>query len=120
MSSWTIGYGALLTALGVGGYASTGAKHKTALIPVAFGAAALGLGLLATRKRYRVGALRGAAVVSLLGLAGSARGLKKVPALLAGAEVERPAAVISQAIMAGLSAAYATGALLGPRRARSR
>jgi hypothetical protein len=38
MASYTIGYGFLLSALGVGGYISTGGRHKTALIPAAFGA----------------------------------------------------------------------------------
>ena len=83
MASVTIGYGALLTALGVGGYFGTGAKSKTALIPAAFGAAALGLGLLAKKERYRTGALGGAALLSGLGIAGSAKGLTKLPDLLA-------------------------------------
>ena len=119
MASFTIGYGALLTALGVGGYVSTGGQHKTALIPAAFGAAALGLGLLARQERYRAGALGGAALVSALGVAGAARGLKKLPDLLAGGEVERPVAVVAQSVMAGLSAAHlalAASALLRARR----
>jgi hypothetical protein len=119
MASGTIGYGALLTALGVGGYFGTGAKSKTALIPAAFGAAALGLGLLAKNERYRAGALGGAAILSGLGIAGSVKGLTKLPDLLGGGEVARPAAVISQSIMAGLSAvhlAMAARALLGGKR----
>jgi hypothetical protein len=106
MANWTIGYGTLLTALGVGGFAATGAQHKTALIPAGFGAAAIGLGLLARQESRRRGALGGAALVGLLGLAGSARGLTRLPALLRGEEVDRPAAVVSQSIMAGLSAAH--------------
>lgn len=119
MASVTIGYGAALAALGMGGYFGSGAKSKTALIPAAFGAAALGLGLLARNERYRAGALRRAALVSGLGIAGSARGLKKLPELLGGGDVERPAAVIAQSIMAGLSAlhlAMATRALLSAKK----
>jgi hypothetical protein len=119
MASSTIGYGAALTALGLGGYFGSGAKSKTALIPAAFGAAALGLGLLARSERFRTGALGGAALLSGLGIAGSAKGLTKLPALLSGGEVDRPAAVISQSIMAGLSAlhlAMAARALLSGKR----
>jgi hypothetical protein len=106
MQNITIGYGALLVALGVGGFVATGATHKTALIPAGFGAAAIGLGLLAKRSKHRKRALRGARFVARFGLFGSARALKKLPDVLRGREVERPAAVISQSIMAGLSAAY--------------
>lgn len=109
MSSWTIGYGALLTALGVGGYVATGQESKTALIPAGFGVVATGLGLLARTERYRTPALVAGAVVGVAGLAGSARGLAKLPALLRGEPVERPAAVIAQSAMAGLSAVYVAG-----------
>ncbi|HLM75588.1 MAG TPA: hypothetical protein VK459_22900 [Polyangiaceae bacterium] len=119
MASGTIGYGAALTALGLGGYFGTGAKSKTALIPAAFGAAALGLGILAKNDRYRAGALGGAALLSGLGIAGSVKGLTKLPDLLAGGEVERPAAVLSQSIMAAVSAfhlAMTARALLSGKR----
>lgn len=103
MSRVTIGYGAALAALGVGGYLGSGKQSKTALIPAAFGAAALGLGLLARKEGFRVGALGGAALLSGLGIAGSAKGVGKLPALLRGGDVARPAAVIAQSAMAGLS-----------------
>lgn len=119
MPNATIGYGALLVALGVGGFVGTGATHKTALIPAGFGAAAIGLGLLGRRDSFRARALHGAALVGLLGLAGSARGLKQLPELLSSGEVERPVAVISQSVMAGLSAGYVAlcaGSFLRARR----
>lgn len=103
MANLTIAYGAALTALGIGGFIATGAQHKTVLIPVGVGAAALGLGLIGRR---RPGALWGAAAVAAIGLAGSARGLAKLPALLRGEEIERPPAVIAQSLMAGSSALY--------------
>jgi hypothetical protein len=103
VSNWTIGYGALLAALGVGGFVATGSQHKSALIPAGFGAAAIGLGLLGRGATLRRPALYGAALLGVLGVAGAARGLGKLPALIAGDEVERPAAVIAQSVMAGLS-----------------
>lgn len=106
VSNLTIGYGTLLTALGVGGYFATGQQSKTALIPAGFGAAAIGLGVLARTDRFRDAAMIGAAVVAIGGFAGSARGLGKLPALLRGEPLERPAAVISQSAMAGLSAVF--------------
>ncbi len=109
MSSWTIGYGVLLTTLGVGGYLATAQQSKTALIPAGFGVVAVGLGALARSGRHRKPALIAAAVVGVAGFAGSARGLAKLPALVRGEPLERPAAVISQSLMAGLSAIYVAG-----------
>ncbi len=109
MSNWTIGYGVLLTVLGVGGYLATGQQSKTALIPAGFGVAAAGLGVLARNDRFRTPALIAGAVVGVAGFAGSARGLAKLPALLRGEPLERPAAVVSQSLMAGLSAVYVAG-----------
>ena len=118
MASSTSAYGVLLTALGVGGYQATGRQSKTALIPAAFGAAALGFGLLARNDRLRAPALAGAALVGVGGLLGSARGLAKLPALLRGADVERPAAVVAQSVMAGASALYLGARALSALRSR--
>ena len=106
MENWTLGYGTLLTTLGVGGFVATGAQHKTALIPAGFGTAALGLGLLERRGSSQKTVLGGAALLGLLGFLGTARGLARLPALLRGEKLERRAAVVSQSAMAGLSAAY--------------
>lgn len=110
MAKVTIAYGAAMMALGLGSYVATGAQSKTALIPAGIGAAALGLGLIGGR---RPGALWGAAAVAAAGLAGSARGLAKLPALVRGEQVERPAAVIAQSVMAGSSALYLALRLAG-------
>ncbi|WP_437778130.1 hypothetical protein [Sorangium sp. So ce1097] len=104
MSNVTMGYGALLTALGVGGFAATSAR--TALIPAGFGAVAIGLGLLARQEKYRMHAMHASALVGLLGVLGSARGVSQLPALLSGGDVGRPAAVVAQSLMAVLSAGY--------------
>jgi hypothetical protein len=47
-----------------------------------------------------------AVVVGILGFAGSASGLAKIGAVLAGDPVERPAAVITQSIMAVMMLAF--------------
>ncbi len=106
MENWTLGYGGLLTALGVSGFVATGARHKTALIPVGFGTAALGLGLLSRRGVSQRGILGGSMLVGLLGFLGTARALARLPALVRGMKVERPVAVVSQSVMAGLSGVY--------------
>lgn len=106
MSNLTIGYGALLVALGVGGFVATGATHKTALIPAGFGVVALGLGALAKQEKLRMHAMHGSALLGLLGFFGSVRGLSKLPVLLSGGDVDRPAAVVAQSLMAILSAGY--------------
>lgn len=106
MVNRTLGYGTLLTTLGVGGFVATGAQHKTALIPAGFGTAALGLGLLERRGGSRKPVLGGSALLGLLGFLGAARGLIRLPALLRGEEVERPAAIVAQSVMAGLSVVY--------------
>ncbi|KYF68063.1 hypothetical protein, partial [Sorangium cellulosum] len=104
MSNVTLGYGALLTALGVGSFAATSAP--TALIPAGFGVVAIGLGLVARQEKYRMHAMHASALLGVLGVLGSARGLSKLPALLSGGDVERPAAVIAQSLMAVLSAGF--------------
>ncbi|KYF93698.1 hypothetical protein BE20_08650 [Sorangium cellulosum] len=104
MSTTTIGYGALLTALGVGGFAAT--RAPTALIPAGFGVVSIGLGVLGRQEKYRMHAMHASALVGVLGVLGSARGLSQLPALLSGGDVERPAAVIAQSLMAVLSAGY--------------
>jgi hypothetical protein len=92
--------GALLMVVGVGGYILTHMVSRTALIPAAIGAVLIGLAYLGAQERRRRHALHGAMVVALLGIAGSARGLMQLPALLSGGEVARPAAVYAQSITA--------------------
>lgn len=90
----------IFVALGVGAYLLTGAHSPTALIP-----AALGL-LLAIAGGFSLKSLKhgghAAATIGLLGFLGSVPGLLKLPALLSGAPLERPAAVATQSIMAVL------------------
>ena len=111
MRKLTLGYGVFLLALGVGGFLATGKQHKTALIPAGFGAAAFGLGLVMRRKHWRRRATWAGAVVSLAGLGGTARSLKKVSAVLRGEDVERPAAVVAQSMMAVASVIHFAGSV---------
>jgi hypothetical protein len=99
MARITIGLGLVLIALGLGGYFGTGRASVTALIPAFFGLALLLLGLVALNARLRRHAMHLAVIIGLLGCAGTARGLIKLPVLLTGGEDARPAAVAVQAAM---------------------
>jgi hypothetical protein len=116
----TIGLGAALIVLGVGGYVLTGAVSVTALIPAAFGLLLVLAGLLARDERKRMHAMHAAVVIALLGFLGSARGLLGIGKLLDGTAV-RPAAIVSQAIMALLTLVYvvlAVRSFIQARKAR--
>jgi len=99
MAKTTIGVGLALIALGLIGYFATGMVSMTALIPAFFGAGLLLVGLLARRESRRKHAMHFAVALGTVGFFGALPGLFKLPALLAG-EAERPAAVVSQSLMA--------------------
>ncbi len=100
MAKITIGLGLVLIALGLGSYFGTGRASVTALIPAFFGLPLLLLGLVALKERMRTIAMIIAVVIGLLGFAGTVSGLMKLPLLLTGGELDRPAAVAVQAAMA--------------------
>lgn len=109
MARITLFTGILLVLLGVGAYLvylPTSHSSPTALIPAAFGLLLLGLGWLGRSERWRMHAMHAAALVAVLGLAGSARGLLSLPALLSGGEVARPGAVVAQSAMAVICLAF--------------
>jgi hypothetical protein len=97
VSIWT---GIILAALGIGSYFMTGAASPTALIPAAFGVLFIALGFIARKDALRKHAMHGAAILSLLGIAGSAGGILSTLTLLGGGTVERPEAAIAKAVMA--------------------
>ncbi len=105
----TILLGALLTILGTGTFAMIRfAPGKwTALIPAFFGVMFLLLGVVAQKQnawhRPLILIAVGLALVAFLGASG---GLVKTAALLAGEDVERPAAALEQAISAVLCAGF--------------
>ncbi len=100
MAKITIGLGLVLIALGLGGYFGTGREHVTALIPAFWGLPLLILGLVALKEHMRRHAMHVAGVIALVGFAGTVRGLMKLPVLLTGGELARPAAVPLQAAVA--------------------
>ncbi|HET8550731.1 MAG TPA: hypothetical protein VFL57_22140 [Bryobacteraceae bacterium] len=106
MANITIGFAIALIILGAAGYAGTAAHSPTALIPALFGAVLLALGAMARNPSRRKLAMHIAVAVGVLGFAGSLRGLMKLPALIAGEAVERPAAVIAQSVMAVLTGVF--------------
>ncbi len=106
MANTTIGFGIVLIVLGLGGYFGTDRVSPTALIPAAFGLMLVIFGALARDEKRRKLAMHIAVTVGLLGFLGTVSGLVKLPTLLSGGEVARPAAVISQSIMAVLMAVY--------------
>ena len=106
MATTTIGFGVVLIILGLAGYFGSGMASPTALIPAAFGLLLAIFGAMAKDDKKRKLAMHIAVTVGLLGFLGSVSGLFKLPALLSGGDVARPAAVISQSIMAVLMAIF--------------
>lgn len=99
MSQMTILTGAVLACIGVAGYFASGMASVTALIPVGFGAALALLGVRAKHPDRRKMAMHLAALVAVLGMAGSAQGVPAVIAMIGGADVARPAAQVARALM---------------------
>ena len=100
MAKLTIAYGVIFILMGLYGYFGISSESITALIPTFFGIPMLIFGWLALNEKYLKHAMHGAAVLTLLGFAGTVGGLFKFFKMLGGAEMERPAAVTVQAIMA--------------------
>ena len=111
MQKTTVVYGLILVVLGIIGYIATGAASVTALIPSFFGIIIVGLGLWARSEKHRGLAMHIAAGLALIGFIATVTGFGKVAALLSGGEVARPAAAISQSIMALLSGGYLGAAI---------
>ena len=105
MPAITIALGVALIIVGLAGYFLTGGVSLTALIPAAFGLLIAPSGLLARDERKRKHAMHAAVVVALLGFLGSVRGLLQIGDVFDGTAA-RPAAVVAQTIMAGLTLGY--------------
>lgn len=105
----TIGLGSLLVILGVGTFGMLGfnLSNWTPLIPAFFGVLFLGLGLLARGKDPWEGYLIPATLVlALLIFLAMSPALVQVPSVIAGQPMERPLAVLLQAIVAVLVGGY--------------
>ena len=98
---WT--YAISLILLGVIGYFVTGSQSVTALIPAFFGIVVLLILLIFGRFAKPKITLWILIVFSLIGFIATVKGVPKVFELLQGNDIQRPAAVISQTIMTGLS-----------------
>lgn len=107
MAKLTILFGGVLILLGLGAYLAAEVKSMTALIPAFFGIVFALIGALALKPAWSRIALPVAAGLAVLAFLGPAfMGLPKLPALLRGDELERPAAVASQSIMALVCLAF--------------
>ena len=107
MPSFTVRVGVLLVIFGVVSYVMTSGVSLTALIPSAIGALLAICGLVAVRQeRLRPHAMHVAALLALVGVAGTASALLQVPALLADASVPRRPAVVARIGMALILLVY--------------
>jgi hypothetical protein len=122
MPNLAIIIGLILIAAGLIGYFGSGMESLTALIPLVPGALLAGLGALALwRPGARKHAMHAAAVIALLGLLGSLRGIPEFFALLGGQDVARPWAAVVQTVMAIGSAVFLVAAVrsfIAARRAQ--
>lgn len=100
MAKLSIAYGVIFILMGLYGYFGISSESITALIPTFFGIPILILGWLGLNEKYLKHTMHGAAVLTLLGFAGTVNGLMKFFKMLAGVQPERPEAVTVQAIMA--------------------
>jgi hypothetical protein len=122
MAKLTIVYGVIFILLGLYGYFGISSESITALIPTFFGVPMLIFGRLALNEKYLKHAMHGAAVLTLLGFAGTVGGLIKFFKMLGGSETARPAAVTVQAIMAVLCLVFlilAVKSFIDARRKRT-
>ena len=105
MAKSAVIFGILLFLLGIVGYFNTGRASLTALIPSVFGLLLLISGLVARTERLRPHAMHAAALLGLIGLAGTARAPFQ---LLAGETADDPAsaAIPYKAAMALLCLVY--------------
>lgn len=94
--------GAALTLIGIVAYAATDGASVTALLPTLLGVPLLVLGLVAGDPARAGWAVPATAGVALLGFLATLGNLAELPALVAGEDVARPAAVITSAITAVL------------------
>ena len=106
MANLTVVISVILIALGIIGYIATDMVSPTALIPAVFGIVLLVLGLYGRQENRRKIAMHLAMGIALVGIFGTMRGLLQLPTVLTGGQVERPAAVVAQGVMALLLIIY--------------
>lgn len=105
MTTITLAVGAVLTVLGIAGYALSGAASLTALIPALVGVLLAICGVLARQDKLRRHAIHAALAVALLGALGSLMNVVKIGQVFAGT-AQRPTAVVVSTIMFLILVAY--------------
>ncbi len=101
MGPITIGFGVALVALGLGFFAIT--QSPTALIPSGFGVVLGILGFLAGKESLKMHVMHAAVLIGLIGF--GMTGYMSIKAVVTN-NLDRPAAVAEQAIMAVICAAF--------------
>jgi hypothetical protein len=117
----TIILAALLIVLGLVCRAVSDSPSITVLVPAIIGGLFLIAGLVGLKPGARKHAMHAAALLAVLALLGSVGGLAKLPALISGAEVKLPLAVIARSITFVLCAGFlvlAVRSFIAARRAR--
>lgn len=99
-------------------YFASGQSSMTALIPTVFGVALGGLSLACRWTSSPKHPMHAAAIVALLGFAGSASGLPDGLRLLAGQAVELPLAAASRSVMALVLGVFVALCVVSFRQAR--
>ena len=114
-STLGIALGAVLVVIGIAAYVVSDFASITALIPAIFGVIIAGFGVVGRQTERRRLAVIGIGVLALLGVAGSARGISDVIALLTGGAVDSTVAAVAQGsmILVGLILLFAVGRELG-------
>lgn len=100
MPKFSIILGIIFIVMGLYSYFGISSESITALIPTFFGIPMLIFGWLALNEKYLKHAMHGAAVLTLLGFLGTLSGVIKFFRMIGGEEMQRPAAVTVQTIMA--------------------
>lgn len=106
MPQVTIAYALLLILGGVAGYFYFDRASVTILIPAFFGIVVLLAGVIALKEKLLKHAMHFAAMLGLLGVGASFKGIIQLPTLMSGGEVLRPNAVIMQSGMFILSVIF--------------
>ena len=99
-------YAFALILIGLIGYIITSAQSITALIPAFFGVVVLIFAIWSKNEKRKPLAMHIVSGLALVGFLATVSGIVKVVSMLGGEEIARPAASISQAVMALVSAGY--------------
>lgn len=122
MAKLSITFGIILIVLGLISYFGISSESITALIPAFLGIPLLVLGWIGLSEKYRKHSMHGAAVLMLIGFAGTVSGLIKFFRMIGGETFERPSAITIQAIMAVLCLIFlvlAVKSFIAARRKKS-